>query len=119
MAVLENAWVIPLIPAASFFLILLFGKRLPWKGSELGIAAVGIAFVLALVVNVQWFDHVDNPPAGDHSEETDAGHADEEEAEEAEDEHALAVGESAAPVLPEAPVAPTSEEGEEEAHAVE
>jgi NADH-quinone oxidoreductase subunit L len=56
--VLEYAWIIPLLPAASFFLILLFGKRLPFKGSELGIAAVGAAFVLAVVVNTQWFDHV-------------------------------------------------------------
>src|SRR5918992_2529285 len=109
---LDNAWIIPLIPAASFFLILAFGKRLPRKGSELGIAAVGIAFVLALVVNVEWFDHVDNPPEGDHSEETDAGHseegegtstgddhADEEESTE-DDDHALAAGESAAPAAP-------------------
>jgi NADH-quinone oxidoreductase subunit L len=57
---LENAWIIPLLPAASFFLILFVGKRLPRKGSELGIAAVGLAFVLALVANVQWFDHVDS-----------------------------------------------------------
>ncbi|HEY3142839.1 MAG TPA: NADH-quinone oxidoreductase subunit L [Acidimicrobiales bacterium] len=72
---LENAWIIPLIPAASFLLILFFGKRLPRKGSEIGVAAVGLAFVLALVVNVQWFHHVDN--AGErsgHSEEaTDDG----------------------------------------------
>ncbi len=57
---LENAWIIPLIPAATFFLILFFGKRLPRKGSELGIAAVGLAFVLALVTNVQWFQHVND-----------------------------------------------------------
>ena len=31
---LEQAWIIPVIPAVSFFLILLFGKRLPRKGSE-------------------------------------------------------------------------------------
>ncbi len=57
---LRNAWIIPVIPAASFFLILLFGKRLPRKGSELGIAAVGAAFVLALVTQVQWFQHVND-----------------------------------------------------------
>jgi NADH-quinone oxidoreductase subunit L len=69
--VLDNAWVIPLIPAASFFLILLFGKRLPRKGSELGVAAVGIAFVLAVVTNVQWFGHVDDAEheSESHSEE--------------------------------------------------
>ncbi|MGH9233725.1 MAG: NADH-quinone oxidoreductase subunit 5 family protein [Acidimicrobiales bacterium] len=78
--VLENAWIIPLIPAASFFLILFFGKRLPRKGSELGIAAVGLAFVLAVVTNVQWFDHVD-----------DAEHESESHAEEVvdEEEHGL------------------------------
>jgi NADH-quinone oxidoreductase subunit L len=57
---LENAWIIPLLPAASFALILLFGKRMPRGGSELGIAAVGLAFVLALLVNFQWFDRVDD-----------------------------------------------------------
>ena len=36
---LEHAYVIPLIPAASFFLILFFGKRMPKKGAEIGIAA--------------------------------------------------------------------------------
>jgi NADH-quinone oxidoreductase subunit L len=58
--VLRNAWIIPVVPAASFFLILLFGKRLPRKGSELGVAAVGAAFVLAVVAQVQWFQHVND-----------------------------------------------------------
>ncbi|MGQ0434297.1 MAG: NADH-quinone oxidoreductase subunit 5 family protein [Microthrixaceae bacterium] len=85
---LDNAWVIPLIPAASFFLILLFGKRLPKKGSEIGVAALGICFALALVTNVQWFDHVND---AEHAAEADAGHGEEP----AESEHGLADGESA------------------------
>ena len=31
---LENAWLIPVIPGIAFFVIILFGKRLPMKGSE-------------------------------------------------------------------------------------
>jgi NADH-quinone oxidoreductase subunit L len=77
---LDNAWIIPLLPAASFFLILFFGKRMPRKGSEIGIAAVGLAFALALVTNVSWFGHVN-----------DAGHE-----EEPAEEHALVVDEESA-----------------------
>jgi NADH-quinone oxidoreductase subunit L len=114
---LENAWIIPLIPAASFFLILLFGKRFPRQGSEIGIAALGICFVLAIVTNVQWFQHVDDAEhdATEHSEETD--HADE-EGDDA--EHGLAPalsdGESAAPLLP-AAVSTRTAPGAEEEHA--
>ncbi len=60
---LDYAWIIPLLPAASFFLILFVGKRMPRKGSEIGIAAVGAAFVLALATQISWYHHVDNPPA--------------------------------------------------------
>ena len=67
---LDYAWIIPLLPAASFFLILFFGKKLPRKGSEIGIAAVGIAFALALATNVSWWDHVDNPPASHETEQS-------------------------------------------------
>ena len=57
---LTNAWIIPLIPAISFFIILFFGKRLPKKGAEVGIAAVGLAFILAIATGVSWMDHRDN-----------------------------------------------------------
>jgi NADH-quinone oxidoreductase subunit L len=58
--VLRNAWIIPLIPAASFALILLFGKRLPRKGAELAVGAVGASFVLACITLVQWIQRVDD-----------------------------------------------------------
>ncbi len=60
MFFLEHAWYIPLIPAASFFLILFFGKRMPKKGAEIGIAALGISFALAVATNIQWRDHVND-----------------------------------------------------------
>ncbi len=50
---LRNAWVIPAIPTLSFVLILFFGKRLPRKGHEVGVTALGVAFVLACVCVVQ------------------------------------------------------------------
>ena len=55
---LSNAWIIPAIPAASFFGILFFGKRLPRGGSELGIVAVGASLVLALCTVGQWISTV-------------------------------------------------------------
>jgi NADH-quinone oxidoreductase subunit L len=102
--VLENAWIIPLLPAASFFLILFVGKHLPRRGSELGIAAVGLAFALAVVANVQWFGHVDDAghesePAAEH-----AGYVIEAGGESAalgqEDDHADQEGEAHAAVEP-------------------
>jgi len=51
---LENAWLIPLIPAISFLIILAFGKRLPKKGAEVGIAALTVSFVIAMLCAVEW-----------------------------------------------------------------
>jgi NADH-quinone oxidoreductase subunit L len=55
---LDHAWLVPLIPAVSFVVILLFGKKLPRKGSEVGIAAVGASFLLACATLYQWIQHV-------------------------------------------------------------
>jgi NADH-quinone oxidoreductase subunit L len=60
---LRNAWIIPLLPAVSFPLILLFGKRLPRKGAELAVASVGASFILACITLVQWIQRVDDAPA--------------------------------------------------------
>ena len=56
---LENAWLIPLIPAVAFFVILLFGKKMPRGGSEVGIASMVAALVIAAGAAFQWIDRVD------------------------------------------------------------
>ena len=58
---LRNAWLIPLIPAVAFFLILFFGRKLPGKGAEIGIAAVGASFVLSAIAAAQWLSRSGNP----------------------------------------------------------
>ncbi len=60
----DHAWLVPLIPAVSFFVILFFGKRMPRQGSEVGIAAVGASFVLACGTIVQWIQYVNDHPGG-------------------------------------------------------
>ncbi len=57
---MEHAWLIPLIPAVSFWLIILFGKRLPFKGSEIGVTAIGASFVLSLCTAFQWIQRVED-----------------------------------------------------------
>ena len=61
---LNNAWLIPLLPAISFVLILFFGKRLPRKGSEIGVTVVGASFVLSCIAAVQWTQRVDDHGGG-------------------------------------------------------
>src|ERR1700694_962906 len=57
---LENAWLIPALPAVSFAVILLFGKRSPKQGAMIGIAAVGASFVASCVAAVEWVQRVDD-----------------------------------------------------------
>ena len=96
---LTHAWIIPLIPAISFVLILAVGKKLPRGGSEIGIASVSICFVLALGVASGWIGRVNHPPVTAHGTEAPAAeghgtepaegdHATEPTAEPAEGDHA-------------------------------
>jgi NADH-quinone oxidoreductase subunit L len=85
----------PALMAVSFAVILLFGKRLPKKGAEVGIACVGFCFAFACLAGVSWIQRVNDadhaPAAVDNaapadveaaaSEGADSEHADEAEAE--------------------------------------
>ena len=53
---LENAWLIPTIPAVAFFLILFFGKRLPRGGSEIGLASMVASLTVSAGAVWQWID---------------------------------------------------------------
>ena len=64
---LEQAWLIPLIPGVAFWLIILFGKRLPMKGSELGLLSMAASLVLSIGVVVQWIQRT-NAASGTEGE---------------------------------------------------
>ena len=55
---LNNAWLLPVVPTLGFFVIILFGRRLPGKGSEIGILSMVASLVLALGAAVQWISRV-------------------------------------------------------------
>jgi len=46
--VIHAAWIIPVLPLASFFLIVFFGKRMPGKGAEIGIPVMFVCLILGL-----------------------------------------------------------------------
>lgn len=94
----ENVWLIPALPAASFLLILFFGKRMPFKGAEIGITAVVAAFVLAVLTTFTWIGDVEggNTAYGTVKVAEDDGHSNEDgeenaEVEEEDEEGALLV----------------------------
>ena len=47
---MENAWLIPLFPLISFFVLLVFGKRMKEKSAYIGISFTLVAFVYSLLV---------------------------------------------------------------------
>ncbi|HIF67596.1 MAG TPA: NADH-quinone oxidoreductase subunit L [Acidimicrobiia bacterium] len=88
MWMLENAFLIPLIPAISFVVILFFGKRFIGTNRVhiVGITALGLVWVLSAVAAFQWTQRVENPPPDAIVEM--AVHADDHEADPA-DDHAV------------------------------
>jgi NADH-quinone oxidoreductase subunit L len=59
--VIEQAWLIPVIPLVASLVIVFIGKRTPGRGADIGILATGASFVISLVVFFQVL-------AGDHIE---------------------------------------------------
>ena len=55
---LEHAFIIPIIPAVAFALIIFFGKKLPMKGSELGILSMLASLVFSVGAALQWINRV-------------------------------------------------------------
>jgi proton-translocating NADH-quinone oxidoreductase chain L len=58
-AFLEYAWLVPVLPLLSAALIAMFGKLMPGQGTELGIAAVAIGWVVS--VGIAWHTFVNGP----------------------------------------------------------
>ena len=57
---MENAWLIALIPAVAFVLIIAFGKKMPFKGAEFGLASIGASLVIATGAGIQWMQRTDS-----------------------------------------------------------
>ena len=57
---LDNAWLAPVIPTIGFALIVLFGKRLPKKGSEIGVLSLLASLGLAAGAAWQWIQRVNS-----------------------------------------------------------
>ena len=55
---LEHAFLIPIIPAVAFALIIFFGKKLPMKGSELGVLSMVASLVFSVGAALQWITRV-------------------------------------------------------------
>lgn len=60
---LENLWLVALIPAIGFALIMAFGKKMPMKGSEFGLASMAASLVVATGAGLQWMSRVDSAEA--------------------------------------------------------
>ncbi len=53
---MTDAWVLPLLPAAAFVVLALFGPYLPRKGDWLAVLAIGSVFVLTLLIVADFTD---------------------------------------------------------------
>ncbi len=56
---MDQAWLIPAIPAAAFVFLLFFGPYLPRRGDFIAIAAIGVSFILVFPVLADLLDQAD------------------------------------------------------------
>ena len=54
--IMNAAWFIAVLPLVCFFLIVFVGKRLPFKGAEIGILGVGTGLLLSLLTLLRALD---------------------------------------------------------------
>ena len=64
---LENAWLMGLVPVIGFALIILFGKRLPMKGAEIGLASMAISLVIAVGGAIEWVQRTNSASGGEEA----------------------------------------------------
>ena len=63
---LDNLWLVGLIPAIGFALIMGFGKKMPNGGSEFGLASMVASLVVATGAGLQWMNRVDSAEEAGH-----------------------------------------------------
>jgi NADH-quinone oxidoreductase subunit L len=61
---MTDAWVLPLLPAGAFVLLLLFGPYLPRKGDWIAILAIGATFALVFLIIADFTDALAKQGAG-------------------------------------------------------
>ncbi|HSK22459.1 MAG TPA: NADH-quinone oxidoreductase subunit L [Egicoccus sp.] len=61
-ALLDYAWLVVMLPLAAAVLTAAFGRLMPMRGSEVGIALVGVAWVLSALIAWQTFTSGTAPP---------------------------------------------------------
>ena len=69
---MTNAWLIALIPAIAFAIIIFFGKKLPMKGAEVGLLSMASSLVIATGAGLQWMGRTDD---ASHAAEEGGEHA--------------------------------------------
>ncbi|MBT8239678.1 MAG: hypothetical protein KJN63_00450, partial [Acidimicrobiia bacterium] len=63
-----RVWLVPALPALSFLIILLFGKRFKTQVHWVGLAAVGLGLIISTITAFTWITQYEDEQAGHGSE---------------------------------------------------